>query len=232
MNQRAYGLSRTNKPEFYGELQNMMTGAGYESNLRNIMTGASGPQNTVVYSADQVPGSVQGFYVSPTIPSENVSSLIRASGLRRTFPEASNAQPGDMYAAFNAAPHELLHRAAYSPLMQDEGVQAVIDRAFREIGGSSRSRASGINRGRDSSSELFAYMLEPEENNFFMQNPDEYARMLQLDRVPTRAEIADVRRRYLPELEAALESAMNRRTNRKVNDYLVDQMPRRGYPAP
>jgi len=229
MNQ--YLLSRENKPEFYAGLQNMLTGAGYESNLRNIMTGASGPQNTVVYSAGQIPWNVQGIHIPPTIPAENVSSLIASGGYQRAFPESANARSGDMFSAANAAPHELLHRASYSPLMQDEEVQSIINRAFNEIGGSSRTTASGINRGGAAASELFAYMFEPEENNLFMQNPEAYARMLRMRRVPTREEIADVRRRYLPELETALESAMRRRMDPKI-EQRVSQMPRRGQEVP
>ena len=226
-----YLLPRDNKPEFYAGLQNVLSGAGYESNLRNVMAGASGPQNTTIYNAATIPWNVQGFYIPPTMPSENVSSLIASGGYQRPFPEAANAQPGDLFSAANAAGHELLHRAAYGPLMRDEGVQSVLNEAFREIGASSRTTAEGVNRGGTAASELFAYMFEPEASGVFMQNPEAYARMLRMDRVPSREEIADVRRRYLPRLEAALAAAARRRSDPKI-EQRINQMPRRGQEVP
>ena len=226
-----YLLSRNNKPEFYAGLQNVLAGAGYESNLRNVMAGASGPQNTTVYSAASIPWNVPGIHIPPTLPSENIPSLIVNEGLQRPFPEAANALPGDLFSAANAAGHELLHRAAYSPLMRDEEVQSVLNEAFREIGASSRTTAEGITRGGTSASELFAYMFEPELNSVFMQNPEPYANMLRMSRVPSREEIADVRNRYLPRLEAALAAAARRRSDPKI-EQRINQMPRRGQEVP
>jgi hypothetical protein len=78
---------------------------------------------------------------------------------------------------------------------------------------------------------MFAYMFDPTESNLFEENPEHYARMLRMRRTPTREEIRQVRERYLPQIETAIQEEMRSRADSKINQRL-DQMPRRGYPAP
>jgi hypothetical protein len=228
MNQRAYGLSRTNKPEFYGELQNRLTGLGYGPGVQNAMIGMSGPQNTTIYQDDRTPWNLQGFYIPQSMPSENVMAATRQ--YLPVFPEAANANPGDLFGAGGALSHEMLHRIADSDVVRSPRVLSVVEQAFQDLGGGP-ARAEHINRAGSAANEMFAYMFDPTESNLFEENPERYARMLSMRRTPTREQIRQVRERYLPQIETAIQEEMRARADSKINQRL-DEMPRRGYPAP